>query len=70
MDLFYVRICRRINMFALSEYKEYFTSESGMKRYIDFFEKNLYSEDSMWIMDTGKAYVNNNDMIVAEEDML
>jgi hypothetical protein len=54
-------------MFALSEYKEYFVSEAGMKHYIEFFEKYLHSEDNMWIMSTGKAYINANDMIVADE---
>lgn len=54
-------------MFALAEYYEYFISEAGMKRYIDFFEEYLYSEDNMWIISTGTARVNNNDMIVADE---
>lgn len=55
-------------MFALAEYYEYFTSENGMKYYIDFFEKYLYSEDNMWIMSTGTARVNKNDMIVADAE--
>lgn len=68
MKLFYIKICKRINMFALTEYCEYFISETGMKYYINLFEEYLYSEDNMWITSTGTARVNKNDMIVAETE--
>lgn len=67
MNLYYVEICKRINMFAIGTYKEYFVSEKGVERYIDFFNKYLYSEDEMWISSQGQAYINANDMIVADE---
>ena len=67
MKLFYLEICKRINSFAIGTHTEYFTSESGVKTYEEFFEKYLYAPGEMWINKRGRAYVNNADHIVAEE---
>ncbi len=67
MKLYYLEICHRINMFALGKYKEYFTSELGVQKYIEFFNKHLYKEDEMWISRQGTARINANDRIVADE---
>ena len=66
MKLYYVEICKRINMFAIGTYKEYFVSEEGVQKYIDFFNKHLYMQDEMWINAQGQARINANDMIVAD----
>lgn len=66
MKLYYVEICKRINMFGVGTYKEYFVSEKGVQRYIDFFNKHLYTEDEMWISGQGEARINAHDMIVAD----
>ena len=54
-------------MFAIGTYKEYFVSEKGVQRYIEFFNKHLYTEDNMWIKEQGVARINAHDMIVAED---
>lgn len=65
---YYVAVCERLNSFTVGKYTEYFTSEAGMQKYIEFFDEYLYNEGLMWIESTGTAHVNEKDMIVPDED--
>ena len=67
MKLYYVEICQRVAVFTIRTYKEYFVSDEGMQKYIDFFNKHLYAEDEMYINKKGQARINSKDMIVAED---
>lgn len=66
MQLYYITICSRINLFAVGKYNEYFTSEKGMQDYIEYFNTHLYFEDQTWIETQGTAHVNKNDRIVTD----